>query len=94
MEQRFQSDERKGGGKVDLMKIQPPRLIVLFWQEKPQMPVVKQRLYPFFGCELRLAVGCFYSKSFSLFCPFRRCKASSVKMSQGLLSAALFSSHP
>lgn len=40
-------------GKVNLKKIQPPHLIVLFCQEKPQMPVVKQRLDPFFGCERR-----------------------------------------
>lgn len=53
--------------------IQPSRLIVLFCQGKPQMPVVKQQPDPFFGFELRgrghcsetIAVTLLFKEAFS-----------------------------
>lgn len=86
-------------GKV---KIQPPHLIVLFCQEKPQMPVVKQRLDPFFGCELQgwghcaesFAIGLLFKGPFSVLPLCGVQSLTSVKVSEDLLSVALSSSPP
>lgn len=49
------------------LKIQPPHLIVLFSWNKPQMPVVKQRGDPFFGCKLQGEGHCTESLAIGLF---------------------------
>lgn len=83
------------------VKIQPPHLIVLFSQNKPQMPVVKQRGDPFFGCKLQgeghstesLAIG-LLKDLFSVLLLWGIQSLTSVKVSENLLSTALSSSPP
>lgn len=90
-------------GKVNLKKIQPPHLIVFLCQEKPQMPVVRQRLDPFFGSELQgwghctasLAVGPLFKSLFS-FAPLGGAKPHICQSVTGLAvcSLILLHSHP